>query len=122
MNYAVGPNDINHQMLKRIPAEVLNTLVNIPNLVGVSHNGPDSIPGKDTPDHKNYPIHLISCVCKIMESTVNNKRAWYLERNKKNICTTLFSQSLKYHRPACSLGVFCQRGLYSQAACHCYFL
>jgi len=33
-----------------------------------------------------------------------------------------FSQRPKYHRPACTLRVFCPRGLYSEATCYCYFL
>jgi len=37
-------------------------------------------------------------------------------------CTVWFPQRSKYHRPACTFRVFCQRGFYSEAARYCYFL
>ena len=44
---------------------------------------PISKPGKATTNPTNYhPIALTSCVCKIMERTINNRLVWYLERNK----------------------------------------
>jgi len=83
-DFAVGPDDINYQMLKQLPSEVLNTLLNILNEIWLTGNFPSSWrqsyvvpipkPGKDTSDPTNYhPIALTSCVCKTMERMVNNR-------------------------------------------------
>ena len=90
---AAGPDDIHYQMLKHLPSEVLNTLLNILNDIWITGNFPSSWrqsyvvpipkPGKDASDPTNYrPIALTSCVCKVMERMVNSRLVWYLERNK----------------------------------------
>ena len=92
-NTAVGPDDIHYQMLKHLPSDALQSLVNTLNDIWLTGNFPPSwrqshivsIPkaGKDSSDPSNYrPIALTSCVCKVMERMVNNRLVWYLERNK----------------------------------------
>ena len=88
---AVGPDDIHYQMLKHLPSDALQSLLNTLNDIWLTGNFPPSwrqshivpIPkaGKDSSDPSNYrPIALTSCVCKVMERMVNNRLVWYLEK------------------------------------------
>ena len=88
----VGLDDIHYQMLKHLPKEALQTLLEALNEIWYSGNFPDSWrtstvipvpkPGKDKSDSSNYrPIALTSCICKIMERMIKNRLVWYLEQN-----------------------------------------
>jgi len=90
---AVGPDDIHYQMLKHLPPNAVNTLLQALNNIWFAGNFPPSWrtstvipipkPAKDASDPNNYrPIALTSCLCKIMERMVNNRLVWFLERNK----------------------------------------
>jgi len=88
---AVGPDDIHYQMLKHIPPNAVNTLLQAVNDIWFAGNFFLSwrtstvipIPDKDASDPNNYrPIALTSCLCKVMERMVNNRLVWFLERNK----------------------------------------
>jgi len=130
---AVGPDDIHYQMLKHLLSETLNTLLNILNDIWITGNFPSSWcqsyvvpirkPGKDSTNPTNYhPIALTSCVCKIIERTINNRLVWYLERNK---IITPAQSGLRKSRSTTDQLVrleSCQRGFYSEAARYCYFL
>jgi len=123
-----------YQMLKNLPSEVLNTLLSILNDIWLTGNFPSSWrqsyvvpipkPGKNASDPTNYrPIALTSCVCKVMERMVNNRLVWYLERNKIITATQSgFRQRSKHRRPACTLRIFCPRGIYPEATRYCYIL
>ena len=44
---------------------------------------PITKPSKDKTDPLSYrPTALTSCICKVMESMINNRLVWYLEKNK----------------------------------------
>ena len=71
---AVGPDDIHYQMLKHLPSDALQSLLNTLNDIWLTGNFPPSwrqshivpIPkaGKDSSDPSNYrPIARTSCVC-----------------------------------------------------------
>ena len=71
---AVGPDDIHYQMLKHLPSDALQSLLNTVNDIWLTGNFPPSwrqshivpIPkaGKDSSDPSNYrPIARTSCVC-----------------------------------------------------------
>jgi len=90
---AVGPDDIHYQMLKHLPSDALQSLLNTLNDIWLtgnfrpswhqSHIVPIPKAGKDSSDPSNYrPIAFTSCVCKVMERMVNNRLVWCLERNK----------------------------------------
>ena len=90
---AVGPDDIHYQMLKHLPPNAVNTLLQALNNNWFAGNFPPSWrtstvipipkPAKDTSNPNNYrPIALTSCLCKVMERMVNNRLVWFLERNK----------------------------------------
>jgi len=72
------------------------------------------------------PLALTICVCKIMERMINNRLVWYgLVPGKKQTYhshTEWLPQRTKHHRPACTLGVLCLRGFYSEATWDRYFL
>ena len=91
-NTAVGPDDIHYQMLKHLPSDALQSLVNTLNDIWLSGNFPPSwhqshivpIPkaGKDSSDPSKYrPIALTSCVCKVMVRMVNNSSGILKEIN-----------------------------------------
>ena len=73
---AVGPDDIHYQMLKHLPKEALQMLLEALNNIWYSGNFPDSWrtstvipvpkPGRDKSDSSNYrPIALTSCSTKL---------------------------------------------------------
>jgi len=78
-------------MLKHIPLNAVNTLLQALNNIWFAGNFPLSwrtstvipIPkaAKDTSDPNNYrPIALTSCLCKVVERMVNNRLIWFLEK------------------------------------------
>jgi len=90
---AVGPDDIHYQILKHLPPNAVNTLLQALNNIWFAGNFPRSWrtstvipipkPAKDASDPNNYrPIALTSCLCKVMERIVNNRLVWFLQRNK----------------------------------------
>ena len=87
---AVGPDDIHYQMLKHLPLQSLQLLLNIFNNIWSSNTFPDEWqkafiiaipkPGKDQSNPKNYrPIALTSCLCKTLERMANGRLMWFLE-------------------------------------------
>jgi len=86
-------DDIHYQMLKHLPPNAVNTLLQALKNIWFSDNFlanwhtftiiPVPKPAKDTSDPNNYrPIVLTSCLCKVMERMVNNRLVWFLEINK----------------------------------------
>jgi len=80
-------------MLKYLPPNAVNTLLQALNNIWFAGNCPPSWhtstvipipkPTKDTSDPNNYrPIVPPSCLCKVIERMVNNRLVWFLERNK----------------------------------------
>ena len=105
---AVDPDDIHYQMLKHLPPNAANTLLQTLNNIWFAGNFPPSWrtstvipipkPAKDASEPNNYrPIALTSCLCKVMERTINNRLVWFLERNKL-IAPMWFSQTTQHHR------------------------
>jgi len=75
---AVGPDSIHYQMLKHLPPNAVNTLLETLNNIWFAGNFPPSWrtstvipipkPTKDASDPNNYrPIALTSCLCNVME-------------------------------------------------------
>jgi len=90
---AVGPDDIHYQMLKHLPPNAVNALLETLNNIWFAGNFPPSWrtstvipipkPAKDASNSNNYrPTVLTSCLCKLMERMINNRLVWFLERNK----------------------------------------
>jgi len=80
-------------MLKHLPPNAVNTLLQALNNIWFAGNCPQSwctstvipIPKHaiDASDPNNYrPIAVTSCLCKVMERMVNNRLVWFLDRNK----------------------------------------
>ena len=87
---AVGPDDIHYQILKQMPENSLEVLLDIYNDIWSGGDFPSQwreatiipIPkaGKNLSDPGNYrPIALTSCICKTFERMVNTRLVWYLE-------------------------------------------
>ena len=87
-----GPDDIHYQILKHLPSDALETLLNIMNEIWRTgkftedwHKAviiPIPKPGKDKTEATNYrPIALTSCICKTMERMINDRLVWFLESN-----------------------------------------
>ena len=87
-----GPDDIRYQILKNLPSDALETLLNIMNEVWRTGKFPEDWhkaviipipkPGKDKTEATNYrPIALTSCICKTMERMINDRLVWFLESN-----------------------------------------
>ena len=89
---ATGPDEIHYQMLKHLPENSLETLLNIFNYIWTTGKFPedwiyatiipDPKPGKD-PVEPNYyrPIALTSCLCKTLTRMINKRLTWFLESN-----------------------------------------
>jgi len=88
---AVGRDDIHYQMLKHLPPNAVNTLLETLNNIWFAGNFlpswrtstviPIPKPAKDPSDPNNYrPIALTSCLCKVMERMINNSLVWFLEK------------------------------------------
>ena len=87
-----GPDDIHYQILKHLPSDALETLLNIMNEIWRTGKFPEDWhkaviipipkPGKDKTEATNYrPIALTSCICKTMEGMINDRLVWFLESN-----------------------------------------
>jgi len=90
---AVGPDSIHYQMLKNLPDSTTDTLLGAINYIWTTGNFPPewhlatvipiAKPSKDSTDPTSYrPITLTSCLCKVMESMINTRLVWYLEKLK----------------------------------------
>ena len=89
-NTAPGPDQIHNEILKHLPDETLQALLDIFNHFWTTQTFPDEWhqatiipipkPSKDHTNPSNYrPIALTSCLCKLMEKLVNARLMWYLE-------------------------------------------
>ena len=89
---ATGPDEIHYQMLKHLPENSLETLLNIFNYIWTTGKFPEDWtyatiipipkPGKDPAEPNNYrPIALTSCLCKTLEGIINKRLTWFLESN-----------------------------------------
>ena len=87
-----GPDDIHYQILKHLPSDALETLLNFMNEIWRTGKFPEDWhkaviipipkPGKDKTEATNYrPIALTSCICKTMERMINDRLVWFLESN-----------------------------------------
>ena len=87
-----GSDDIHYQILKHLPSDALETLLNIMNEIWRTGKFPEDWhkaviipvpkPGKDKTEATNYrPIALTSCICKTMERMINDRLVWFLESN-----------------------------------------
>ena len=79
-------------MLKHLPENSLETLLNIFNYIWTTGKFPEdwtlatiipiSKPGKDPAEPNNYRlIALTSCLCKTLERMINKRLTWFLESN-----------------------------------------
>ena len=89
---ATGPDEIHYQMLKHLPENSLETLLNIFNYIWTTGKFPEDWtletiipipkPGKDPADPNNYrPTALTSCLCKTLQRMINKRLTWFLESN-----------------------------------------
>ena len=85
-----GPDDIHYQILKHLPSDALETLLNIMNEIWRTGKFPEDWhkaviipipkPGKDKTEATNYrPIALTSCICKTMERMINDRLQCFCE-------------------------------------------
>ena len=85
-----GPDDIHYQILKHLPSDALETLLNIMNEIWRTGKFPEDWhkaviipipkPGKDKTT--NYrPTALTICICKTMERMITDWLVWFLESN-----------------------------------------
>ena len=90
---AAGPDQVHYQLLKHLPDQVLQILLDILNEYWVNQTFPPGWrlalvlpipkPGKNPLYPANYrPIALTSCLCKTMERMVNERLIHHLEKNK----------------------------------------
>ena len=88
---AVGPDDIHYHILKHLPLNAVNTLLETLNNIWFAGNFPPSWrtstvipipkPAKDASDPNNYrPIALTSCLCKVMERMINHRLVWFKKK------------------------------------------
>ena len=86
------PKDIHYQILKHLPSDASETLLNIMNKIWRTGKFPEDwhkaiiipIPksGKDKTEATNYrPIALTKYICKTMERMINDRLVWFLESN-----------------------------------------
>ena len=91
---ATGPDEIHYQMLKHLPENSLETLLNIFNYIWTTGKFPEDWtlatiipipkPGKDPAEPNNCrPIALTSCLCKTLERMINKRLTWFLESNNQ---------------------------------------
>ena len=90
---AAGPDQVHYQILKHLPEQVLQILLDILNEYWENQTFPPGWrlamvlpipkPGKDLLYPTSYrPIALTSCLCKTMERMVNERLVHHLERNR----------------------------------------
>ena len=86
----MGVDEIHYQMLKHLPENSLETLLNIFNYIWTTGKFLEDwtyatiiqIPKPDPKEPNNYrPIALTSCLCKTLERMVNKRLTWFLESN-----------------------------------------
>ena len=76
---ATGPDEIHYQMLKHLPENSLETLLNIFNYIWTTGKFPEDW---TLAEPNNYrPIALASCLCKTLERMINKRLTWFLESN-----------------------------------------
>ena len=91
-----GPDDIHYQILKNLPSDALETLMNIMNEIWLTGKFPEDWhkaviihipkPGRYKTEATNYrPVALTRCICKTMERMINDRLVWFLESN--NLCS-----------------------------------
>ena len=91
-NSSPGFDQIHYEILRHLPNDTLQILLEIINDIWKSETFPESWrealiisipkPGKDHFNPINYrPIALTSCICKTVERMVNERLVWYLEKN-----------------------------------------
>ena len=101
-----SPDDIHYQFLKHLPDTSLSVLLKTFNDIWETGSVPKSWkeativpipkPGKDNTNPNNYrPIALTSCICKTLESMINERLVWYIEKN--NIITE-FQSDFRHQR------------------------
>ena len=89
---AAGPDEVHNKILKNLPKQTIEVLVNLFNGMWASGTFPESWrqatvipipkPGKDHTNPQNYrPIALTSCICKLFERMVAKRLSWHLEVN-----------------------------------------
>ena len=89
---ATGPDEIHYQMLKHLPENSYETLLNIFNKIWTSGKFPEDWtlatiipipkPRKDPAEPNHYrPIAVTSCLCKTLERMINKRLTWFLESN-----------------------------------------
>ena len=99
-NTACDPDDIHYAMLKNLPLESLNGLLQLLNKLWFENTYPPTWeqatiipilkPNKDSTDPSSYgPIALTSCLCKTFETMVNVRLLHILET--RNMITPLQS-------------------------------
>ena len=85
---ATGPDEIHYQMLKHLPENSLETLLNIFHYFWTTGKFPEDLtyatiipipkPGKDPAEPKSYrPIALTSCICKTLERMIIKRLTWF---------------------------------------------
>lgn len=90
---APGPDEIHNEMIKHLPNQMKDHLLQLYNKIWIEGCFPESWrvstiipipkPGKDQHDVQNFrPISLTSCLCKLLEKMVNKRLIWFLERSK----------------------------------------
>ena len=93
-----GPDHVNNEMIRRLPAIALTNLLVLFNKIWENDEFPAAWreavvipllkPGRDGSDPLHYrPISLTSCLCKLMEKLVNARLSWFLEQ--RNILTNV---------------------------------
>lgn len=88
-----GPDNIHYEMLRQLPENIKQILLNIYNKIWLNSTYPEKWreanvipllkPNKDPKLTSSYrPISLTCCTSKILEKMVNLRLIWYLEREK----------------------------------------
>ena len=100
-----GPDEIHYQMLKHLPENSLETLLNIFDYIWTTGKFPEDWtyetikpfpkPGKDPAANNYRPIALTSCLCKTLERMINKRLTWFLESNNHIL---RFQSGFRSHR------------------------
>ena len=91
-NSATGEDQVHYYMIKNLTEQNLEYIRNFYNVIFLKHFFPSSWsealiipilkPGKDSQNPKSYrPISLLSCLYKILDTIINNRLIWFLEKN-----------------------------------------